>query len=308
MQKWLTMLIIGRGFNILSESKETKQAVRKTLNSPIEVDENQPGNPNFDQQLLTYSIEFRNVSFTYPGANAPVIENLSFIVNPAKSMGIVGSTSVGKSTIIRLMLGLYTNYEGAILLNGIDIRTISKNSLRSIIGVVPQDVVLFRSENLVYNVKYGKPVRTYDEAHTIDEESQAAINTSLISTLPTDQPVSFFNPSGGAVKRIGIARQIYHGSKVNVYDEPIAGLDASTAATLLNEFNNISTGKTTLIVTHRVTIVKNADAILFLNKTENGFESHCDTFDNLMEIDSFRDMYQAQTEQAYEHLFQSPRA
>ena len=75
---------------------------------------------------------------------------------------------------------------------------------------------------------------------------------------------------------------------------------------LLNGY--AGTGKTTLIVTHRVTIVKNADAILFLNKTENGFESHCDTFDNLMEIDSFRDMYQAQTEQAYEHLFQSPRA
>jgi ATP-binding cassette subfamily B protein len=210
-------------------------------------------------------IRFDKVSFDYD-IRRTVIKNVSFTVPNGKKVAIVGPTGAGKSTISRLLFKFYNPKEGNIYINETDINNISQNSLRKIIGVVPQDTVLF-NDSIYYNIAYGCASSSKEEV--INAAKNADIH-NFISSLPDGYKTIVgergLKLSGGEKQRVAIARTILKNPKIFFFDEATSALDTSTEKEIQKNLENISTGKTTLIIAHRLSTSANADNIIVLDK------------------------------------------
>ena len=220
-------------------------------------------------KLLTESndteIRFDKVSFDYD-VRRTVIKNVSFTVPNGKKVAIVGPTGAGKSTISRLLFKFYNPKEGNIYINETDINNFSQNSLREIIGVVPQDTVLF-NDSIYYNIAYGNASSSKEEV--INAAKNANIH-NFISSLPDGYETIVgergLKLSGGEKQRVAIARTILKNPKIFFFDEATSALDTSTEKEIQKNLENISVGKTTLIIAHRLSTSANADNIIVLDK------------------------------------------
>jgi ATP-binding cassette subfamily B protein len=220
-------------------------------------------------KLLTESndteIRFDKVSFDYD-VRRTVIKNVSFTVPNGKKVAIVGPTGAGKSTISRLLFKFYNPKEGNIYINETDINNFSQNSLREIIGVVPQDTVLF-NDSIYYNIAYGSASSSKEEV--INAAKNANIH-NFISSLPDGYETIVgergLKLSGGEKQRVAIARTILKNPKIFFFDEATSALDTSTEKEIQKNLENISVGKTTLIIAHRLSTSANADNIIVLDK------------------------------------------
>ena len=210
-------------------------------------------------------IKFDNVSFDYD-VRRTIINNISFTVPNGKKVAIVGPTGAGKSTISRLLFKFYEPKSGEIYINNVNTNTISQESLREIIGVVPQDTVLF-NDTIYYNIAYGKAGSTKEEV--VSAAKNADIH-DFISILPDGYETIVgergLKLSGGEKQRVAIARTILKNPKIFFFDEATSALDTSTEKEIQKNLENVSKNKTTLIIAHRLSTAANADNIIVLDE------------------------------------------
>jgi len=210
-------------------------------------------------------IKFDNVSFDYD-VRRTIIKNISFVVPNGKKVAIVGPTGAGKSTISRLLFKFYEPKEGGIYINNNNINKISQESLREIIGVVPQDTVLF-NDTIYYNIAYGRTGATKEEV--VNAAKNADIH-DFISILPDGYETIVgergLKLSGGEKQRVAIARTILKNPKIFFFDEATSALDTSTEKEIQKNLENVSKNKTTLIIAHRLSTAANADNIIVLDE------------------------------------------
>jgi ABC-type transport system involved in Fe-S cluster assembly fused permease/ATPase subunit len=210
-------------------------------------------------------IRFENVSFDYD-VRRTIIKDISFNVPNGKKVAIVGPTGAGKSTISRLLFKFYDPKAGGIYINNININKISQKSLRQIIGVVPQDAVLF-NDTIYYNIAYGNTEATKEE---VISAAQNADIHDFISTLPDGYETIVgergLKLSGGEKQRVAIARTILKNPKIFFFDEATSALDTSTEKEIQKNLEIVSKDKTTLIIAHRLSTAANADNIIVLDQ------------------------------------------
>lgn len=254
----------------------------------LKLDEKIPevANPIPAQISANPKIEFRNVSFTYdeklpPEEQTTVIDNLSFTVEPGTSVGIVGQTGSGKSTIMRLLYRFYDIKQdsGQILIDGQDISQMKLRDLRNHIAIVPQDCVLF-NDTILYNIAYGAlndPVITQmiddpSKADELIEQIVPAAKRSSIHPLIMKTNLGYFarvgerglKLSGGEKQRVAIARALLKKSPIMLFDEATSALDTETEKQVQEAINQVSAGSTSLIIAHRLSTVKDCDKIIVL--------------------------------------------
>lgn len=215
------------------------------------------------------NIEFKNVGFTYTHSGTKALQEVSFKVGAGKSLGIIGRTGSGKSTVSNLLLRLMDPTSGNILIDGKDLKELNLDSFRSQTGCVPQEVFLF-SDTIANNISFGlkgqyekKVLKTKIE----DASKHAAVYDNIIEfpesfeTMVGERGITL---SGGQKQRISIARAIIKEPKILIFDDCLSAVDTKTEETILQNLQQIMKGRTTLIISHRVSSVKHADEIIVL--------------------------------------------
>ncbi|MDA7770596.1 ABC transporter ATP-binding protein/permease [Candidatus Pelagibacter sp.] len=247
--------------------REIRQALTDMENMFSLLEVSPTTNDNLDDipQSNDAEIRFENISFDYD-VRRTIIKNISFTVPNGKKVAIVGPTGAGKSTISRLLFKFYDPKEGNIFINNTNVNKISQNSLRKIIGVVPQDTVLF-NDTIYYNIAYGNTGATKEE---VISAAQNADIHDFITILPDGYETIVgergLKLSGGEKQRVAIARTILKNPKIFFFDEATSALDTSTEKEIQKNLENVSKGKTTLIIAHRLSTAANADNIIVLDQ------------------------------------------
>jgi len=237
--------------------------------------EEKPNLTDSDQsvsQTTQASIRFENVSFDYDERRT-IIENISFEVPNGKKVALVGPTGAGKSTISRLLFRFYDPKQGAIFINNENIKDISQSSLRKMIGVVPQDTVLF-NDTIYYNISYGNPMASEEQIY---EAARSADIHNFVMGLPDGYQTLVgergLKLSGGEKQRVAIARAILKNPSIFFFDEATSALDSTTEKEIQKNLQDISQNRTTLVIAHRLSTAADADEILVLEQgkiTERG--------------------------------------
>lgn len=237
-------------------------------------------------------IEFRNVSFTYPDTGIQAIRNLSFVLDPGDSLAVIGATGSGKSTIANLISRLYDVSAGEILIDDIPIVDFNITSLRSQIGYVPQDVFLF-SDTILNNIGFG--LDQPDEEKVLKAAKDADVYNNIMSfpqgfaTRVGERGITL---SGGQKQRVSMARAIVREPRILMLDDALSAVDTKTENTILNSMRRVMLGRTTLIVSHRVSSAKLANKIIVL---QDGAIAEAGTHESLMKHEGlYRELYDRQ--------------
>ncbi len=231
------------------------------------------------------AIEFRNVSFRYPGAEEDVLHDISFTAHPGQTTAFIGATGSGKSTIVSLIPRFYDVTGGAIYVDGIDIRQVTQHDLRDKIGYVPQKSTLF-SGTIVSNLRYANENASADDLELAADIAQA---TEFISAkterMEAEISQGGANISGGQKQRLSIARALVKKPPVYILDDSFSSLDFKTDAALRNSFKEYAGSSTLLIVTQRISTIKNAEQIIVLDEgriagkgTHHELMENCETY------------------------------
>ncbi|MED4206416.1 ABC transporter ATP-binding protein [Neobacillus mesonae] len=225
-------------------------------------------------------VEFQNVSFSYPGAEMQAISDISFKMIPGEVTAIIGGTGSGKSTLINLIPRFYDVNQGKVLVDGIDVREMTQESLRKKIGFVPQQAVLFTG-TIEENIRYGKEDATEEEVRHAAEIAQAV---DFIEEMPDGYDTKIAqggtNVSGGQKQRLSIARALVRKPEIYVFDDSFSALDFKTDAKLRAALKEETENATVLIVAQRVSTIMDADQIIVL---DNGTIAGSGTHKQLME-------------------------
>ncbi|PJB14628.1 MAG: ABC transporter [Flavobacteriales bacterium CG_4_9_14_3_um_filter_32_8] len=227
-------------------------------------------NPTNDQLEIDGKITFDNVSFTYPESGIKALKNISFEVKKGETLAIVGRTGAGKSSIINLLLRNYDTNGGHILIDDKNLKTINLNKLRENTGLLPQDVFLF-SDTIENNIAFGYKNELPDKSIIEKAAKDAAIYSSIIEFpkgFQTKIGERGITLSGGQKQRISIARAIIKNPKLLIFDDCLSAVDTETEDIILNNLKLIMKDRTSIIVSHRVSSVKNANIILVIEKGE----------------------------------------
>ncbi len=240
------------------------------------------------------TIEFKNVSFTYPDTGIKALNKLSFKIEPGKTIAIIGRTGSGKSTIAHLLFRLYDVDSGELLINGQNIKTLNLSEYRSQIGYVPQDVFLF-SDSIANNIAFNLDTDSNHQQEIERAAKNAAIHSNIMDfpdkyeTVIGERGITL---SGGQKQRISIARAIVKNPQFLIFDDCLSAIDTETEEEILKNLQNELKNRTSIIISHRVSSVKNADNILVMN---NGNIVEQGTHDELMnKHGAYFELYQMQ--------------
>lgn len=215
----------------------------------------------------TGQLEFRDVTFSYPDAETPILNDINFVAKPGETTAFIGSTGSGKSTLINLIPRFYDVSAGEILLDGVDIRKLTSEDLIAKIGYVPQKGVLF-SGTVESNVKYGAPDISQPEVARAATVAQADFIKNLDGGFEHRIAQGGDNVSGGQKQRLSIARALAKNPEILIFDDSFSALDYKTDANLREALKPISRNKTTLIVAQRISTIKQAEQIIVLDDGE----------------------------------------
>ena len=244
-----------------------------------------PENPKEFSSAFKGTIEFRNVTFCYPGAEGDALHNINFTAYPNQTTAFIGATGAGKSTVVNLIPRFYEVTSGSILIDGMDIRDVTQHDLRDKIGFVPQKSVLF-SGTIESNLLYA-------DENTTKEEMQSAISIAQVNDfvssssegMATEISQGGMNVSGGQKQRLSIARALLKKPPIYILDDSFSALDFKTDASLRKALKTNVTGSTILIVTKRVSTIKNAENIIVLDQgrivgkgTHSELMENCETY------------------------------
>ncbi|HUX78771.1 MAG TPA: ABC transporter ATP-binding protein/permease [Alphaproteobacteria bacterium] len=262
LQAFIPLGALGYAYRILKQSLVDMEGMFSLLDENAEIEDSPMAQP---LKISEGSIEFRDVSFSY-NPNRKILKHVSFQIPAGKTMAIVGESGAGKSTISRLLFRFYDVTEGAILIDGQDIREVTQESLRKMIGVVPQDTVLF-NDTIYYNISYGNPEAT---KAAVEKAAQHAQIDTFIKSLPEGYNTLVgergLKLSGGEKQRVAIARTLLKKPTVFLFDEATSSLDTKTEKEIQKNLLKISQNHTTLIIAHRLSTIIHADEILVLHK------------------------------------------
>lgn len=214
------------------------------------------------------TVEFRNVSFQYPGAHEPVLQNINFVAKPGQTTAFIGSTGSGKSTLIHLIPRFYEASEGQILVNGVNVKDVRLHDLREAVGFVPQKGILF-SGTIESNLKYGNPEISDEKLQEIISIAQAdEFISQKEQGIQSAIAQGGTNVSGGQKQRLCIARALAKDADIYIFDDSFSALDFKTDAALRKELNHMikETKSTVLIVGQRIASIMDADQIIVLDQ------------------------------------------
>ena len=219
----------------------------------------------YDLDVHSGKIEFKNIKFSF--GNRVILKNISFVVNPGHKVAIVGPTGAGKSTISKLLFRFYDPSSGTISIDNQNIKDVTQSSLRSNIGVVPQDTVLF-NDTIKYNISYSKPEASIEE---INKAAKLSSIDRFIDNLEIGYDTIVgergLKLSGGEKQRVAIARALLKNPKIFIFDEATSALDSKTEKSIEKSLKKLSNKNTTLVIAHRLSTIIDADKIIVL---ENG--------------------------------------
>ena len=248
------------------------------------------------------SVEFQNVSFRYPGTDMYILKNCSFRLVGGRSYAVVGENGAGKTTIAKLILGLYRDYEGDILINDRNLKSYSYGEIKSLVGTVFQDFARYELP-LDENIGIGR-ITQYFEGCSEETEIKKICDeldmTAWINSLPKGFQTVLgkleeegVDLSGGQWQKIAIARLLYKNADINILDEPTAAMDAKAESKLYELFQKLNTGKFNILITHRMGAARIADEILVL---QNGMVVEQGKHESLVKMENgvYRVMYESQ--------------
>jgi ABC-type transport system involved in Fe-S cluster assembly fused permease/ATPase subunit len=265
IQLFQPLFILGFAYREIKRSLVEMEHLFGLLEMPVEIQDASNACPCIIQKG---EITFDKVSFAYH-PDRQILKNISFKVPAGKKVAIVGPSGSGKSTIARLLYRFYDVEQGGIFLDGTNIKDLTQESLRSTIGVVPQDVVLF-NESIFYNILYGRPHASKAEVELAAKTANldAFISKKLPQKYETIVGERGLKLSGGEKQRVAIARTLLKNPKIFLLDEATSSLDTHTEKEIQENLNKISNNHTTLVIAHRLSTVVDAHEIIVLDHGE----------------------------------------
>ena len=253
---------VGWVTSIIQRAAASQKRINEFLETKPEFENTNHSSFHFEGQ-----IEFQNVTFVYPDTGIKALENLSFKINKGDTLAIVGRTGSGKSTILQLLMRQYHCSSGKILIDGKDIQNINSDGFRSETGIVPQDVFLF-SDSIANNLKFGSNDSDISDQQLIEVTKAAHVYDNIINfpdkfeTILGERGV---NLSGGQKQRVSIARALLRNPKLLLLDDCLSAVDTETENTILGNLHKNHEQRTTIIVSHRISTIRNANYILLLD-------------------------------------------
>lgn len=272
---WQPIMNLSNLFNSFINTISYLERIFETLDEPVKVNDK----PNAKEMPpIKGDVSFDNVTFAYDESKT-ILENLSFNVKSGESVALVGPTGAGKTTIVNLISRFYDTTGGRVLIDGQDISEVTLHSLRSQMGIMLQDSVIF-SGTIADNIRYGKLDAT-------DEEIEKACRTVRADSFINDMPEGYDSPiiergaslSQGQRQLIAFARTLISDPKILVLDEATSSIDAKTEKLLQEGLNELLKGRTSFIIAHRLSTIKNCDKIMYVS---NKGITECGTHDELM--------------------------
>jgi len=257
-------------------------------------------NPSTQPFIFNNNIEFKQVSFRYEGKTEFALKNININLQKGKTLAILGTTGSGKSTLVQLLLRVMDATEGEILIDGENLISINLHDYKKHIGYAPQDVFLF-SDTIANNISFGVEFGDTDLTEKVNTAAQQAALLSSIQEFPDGMKTMIgergVTLSGGQKQRVSIARALIKNPDILLFDDCLSAVDTKTEAEILSNLKQIMKGKTAIIISHRVSTVKDADHILVLN---NGVIEEEGTHQQLMELN--KRYYELYTSQMLEDL------
>lgn len=264
MQIMISVLMVAVMFVLIPRAQASAVRINEVLDIKSEI--NDPENPEEADSDKKGCVEFKDVTFSYPGAEEPVISNISFKAKPGETTAIIGGTGSGKSTLIHLIPRFYDIDSGEIIVDGKDITKMTQKELRSKIGFVPQKAVLFGG-SVASNIQVGNDNASLDDIKKAADIAQA---TEFVSTMKDgfDSEISEggSNVSGGQKQRLSIARALVRRPEIYIFDDSFSALDFKTDAKLRAALSKETVESTVIIVAQRVSTIMNADRIIVLDE------------------------------------------
>lgn len=261
LQLYLPLHFLGFVYREIKHSLADMERMFTLLRENREI-QDKPNAQTLDARHPT--IGFEHVNFSYE-SNRQILFDVSFIIPAGKNIAVVGQSGSGKSTLARLLFRFYDVQSGAILINGQDIRDVTQQSLRTAIGIVPQDTVLF-NDSIYYNIAYGCPDAAPEEIYAA---AQSAYIHDFIESLPQKYETIVgergLKLSGGEKQRVAIARTILKNPAILIFDEATSALDSQSEKSIQAELKRIATDRTTLTIAHRLSTIADADQILVMD-------------------------------------------
>lgn len=261
LQLFIPLGFLGSSYRMIRQALVDMEYLFQLLDLQPEIRDRDNAKPiSIDQGV----VRFNQVSFAYEPPT-PVLKDVSFAIDAGKTVAVVGPSGAGKSTLSRLLYRFYDVDSGAVLIDGQDVRSVTQQSLRETVGIVPQDTVLF-NESIRYNIRYGKPEAT-------DEQVEAAARMASIHDFIISLPRGYntrvgergLKLSGGEKQRVAIARTILKDPAILVLDEATSALDIKTERDIQASLLEVARNRTTLVIAHRLSTIVNADLILVLS-------------------------------------------
>jgi ATP-binding cassette subfamily B protein len=263
MQIMFSFIMLAMMFVMVPRAEASAVRINEVLEMEPEILD--PKSPDKADRERGY-VEFKDVTFSYPGAQQPAIENITFSAKPGEITAIIGGTGSGKSTLISLIPRFYDIQSGSILVDGIDIREMTQENLRSKIGFVPQKAVLF-SGTIAENIKFGKEDASHEEIKYAAEVAQAdGFIAKMKEGYEAEIAQGGTNVSGGQKQRLSIARALVRKPEIYIFDDSFSALDFKTDARLRRALKEETKTSTVIIVAQRVSTVMDADRIIVLDE------------------------------------------
>jgi ATP-binding cassette subfamily B protein len=264
MQVIMSFLMISIVFILVPRASVSAQRIEEVIDTkPIIVD---PKDPKEGDRTKKGVVEFKDVTFSYPGADVPVLHNISFTAKPGETTAIIGSTGSGKSTVVNLIPRFFDVTSGEILVDGVNIKEMKQSDLHKKIGYIPQKGILF-SGTVASNIKYGAPKATDND---VEKAARTAQASEFINKLEDkyESPIAQggTNVSGGQKQRLSIARALALKSEIYIFDDSFSALDFKTDAKLRKDLKGETKNSTVIIVAQRIGTILDADQIIVLDE------------------------------------------
>ncbi len=263
MQVMMSFMFLAMVFIMVPRAMVSWKRINEVLTTELSIKPaEKPIKPN---RNIHGEVEFKNVSFAYPGADEPVLKDISFTAKPGQTTALIGSTGSGKSTVINLVPRFYDVTDGTVLVDDIDVREMSEKDLISRIGFVPQKGILF-SGTVASNIKYGAPKLSDKEMKKAATVAQANFIKKLDGAFGAHIAQGGGNVSGGQKQRLSIARAIAKNPEIYIFDDSFSALDYKTDVALRHALKPITKNSTVLVVAQRISTIKHAEQIIVLDK------------------------------------------
>jgi ATP-binding cassette subfamily B multidrug efflux pump len=252
--------MLGWVTSLIQRAAASQKRINEFLDIPSDIQSKEP-----EERALKGNIKFDHVSFTYPDTGIEALKDVSFEINSGEFVAIIGKTGSGKSTLANLIMRMYDVENGAIDIDGKNIKALNLKDYRGQIGFVPQEVFLF-SDTIKNNIAFGLDAVTDEEVYTAAKN--ASVYTNIIDfeekfeTMLGERGITL---SGGQKQRVSIARALIKSPKILIFDDCLSAVDTKTEEEILQNLGKIMAGKTSILIAHRISTIKNADKILVLD-------------------------------------------